>query len=443
MKKMISAFLALLLICCMVPSALAADQSTQAADVLYELGLFKGTGTRPDGTPIYDLSKTPTRNQAIIMLVRLLGKEGEAMSGQWDIPFTDVSGAMRPYIGYAYANGLTNGYTATTYNGGAPAKANQYITFVLRALGYESGKDFEVASAWTLSDELGITAGQYQKGGTFTRGNVAEISCAALSVRMKESSSTLIKRLLDDGAVQMGAALMAGVAPDTETVTFDVVPNENGEYWFRREDLNRTFGKVSNFHVTEINPHITNIDTYLRQSEQLCSLIASNGQWGTERQVQYYMGDYPRILMLYSGPTTLRGFSIGVPQRMADGTDRYTVVLCDYSFRDLYQKQAEAFEAADYPYIEPSAVQTCGAAYFRNGYQMEVAFDDYSTRHQLYFLWMLMTSETPVWNNIQPISGLEGDVAYWQARPECKGCCYLLLDADKNPIGYTIIQKTA
>ena len=123
MKKFVSAFLALLLICCMIPPALSADQSTQAADVLYELGLFKGTGTNPDGTPIYDLGKTPTRNQAIIMLVRLLGKEDEAKAGAWDIPFTDVSDAMRPYIGYAYANGLTNGYTATTYNGGAPIKA--------------------------------------------------------------------------------------------------------------------------------------------------------------------------------------------------------------------------------------------------------------------------------------------------------------------------------
>ena len=40
MKKIVSAFLALLLICCMIPPALSADQSTQAADVLYELGLF-------------------------------------------------------------------------------------------------------------------------------------------------------------------------------------------------------------------------------------------------------------------------------------------------------------------------------------------------------------------------------------------------------------------
>ena len=231
MKKFVSAFLALLLICCMIPPALSADQSTQAADVLYELGLFKGTGTNPDGTPIYDLGKTPTRNQAIIMLVRLLGKEDEAKAGAWDIPFTDVSDAMRPYIGYAYANGLTNGYTATTYNGGAPIKANQYITFVLRALGYESGKDFEVASAWTLSDELGITAGQYQKGGAFTRGNVAEISWGTLSATVRSTDQVLAEKLRADGAIPKEARVLYQQDTAPEDLVFQTIPREYYGCW--------------------------------------------------------------------------------------------------------------------------------------------------------------------------------------------------------------------
>ena len=231
MKKFVSAFLALLLICCMIPPALSADQSTQAADVLYELGLFKGTGTNPDGTPIYDLGKTPTRNQAIIMLVRLLGKEDEAKAGAWDIPFTDVSDAMRPYIGYAYANGLTNGYTATTYNGGAPIKANQYITFVLRALGYESGKDFEVSSAWTLSDELGITAGQYQKGGAFTRGNVAEISWGTLSATVRSTDQVLAEKLRADGAIPKEARVLYQQDTAPEDLVFQTIPREYYGCW--------------------------------------------------------------------------------------------------------------------------------------------------------------------------------------------------------------------
>ena len=43
------------------------------------------------GTPIFALEQTPTRNQAVIMLVRLPGKEQEALSGTWALPFADVA----------------------------------------------------------------------------------------------------------------------------------------------------------------------------------------------------------------------------------------------------------------------------------------------------------------------------------------------------------------
>ena len=138
---------------------------------------------------------------------------------------------MPPYIGYAYANGLTNGYTATTYNGGAPIKANQYITFVLRALGYESGKDFEVSSAWTLSDELGITAGQYQKGGAFTRGNVAEISWGALSATVRGTDQVLAEKLRADGAIPKEARVLYQQDTAPEDLVFQTIPREYYGCW--------------------------------------------------------------------------------------------------------------------------------------------------------------------------------------------------------------------
>ena len=186
-KRLLCMILTLVMIFSLVPSvAAASDEATEAAETLYELGLFKGTGTNSDGIPIFDLDKTPTRNQAIIMLVRLLGKEEEAKAGTWDIPFTDVSDSMKPYIGYAYTNGLTNGFTATTYCGTNPIKANQYIAFVLRSLGYESGKDFEVGTSWKLANDIGLTAGEYDKNSeNFTRGDVALISYQSLSCAKK------------------------------------------------------------------------------------------------------------------------------------------------------------------------------------------------------------------------------------------------------------------
>lgn len=198
-KKFLCLILTLVMVFCLVPSAVAAnDEATQAAQMLYELGLFRGTGTNPDGTPIFDLDKTPTRNQAVIMLVRLLGKEEEALAGNWELPFTDVAkgSAAYPYIGYAYANGLTNGTTATTYSGTNPIKANQYITFVLRSLGYTSGKDFAVSTAWEFSDKIGLTDGRYDHSiDKFLRGDVALISYNALSINQKGTVVSLQQKL--------------------------------------------------------------------------------------------------------------------------------------------------------------------------------------------------------------------------------------------------------
>ena len=197
-KRFFSILLAILLICSIAPAASAANGEEEgAAETLYTLGLFKGTGTNPDSTPIFDLDKTPTRNQAIIMLIRLLGKEEEALAGTWDIPFTDVSENMRPYIGYAYANGLTNGTSATTYSGSNPIKSTQYIVFVLRALGYQDGVDFQWNNAWEFARELFINRNDYTSASRLTRGDVAILSRNALVTELKGSDTHLVERVCD------------------------------------------------------------------------------------------------------------------------------------------------------------------------------------------------------------------------------------------------------
>ena len=60
----------------------------------------------------------------------------------WNTPFTDVADWAKPYVGYAYANGLTAGVSQTRFGSESSVTAAQFLTFVLRALGYESGKDF-------------------------------------------------------------------------------------------------------------------------------------------------------------------------------------------------------------------------------------------------------------------------------------------------------------
>ena len=188
--------LVLALVLCMgmlvLPVGAASDEAVNAAEELYARGLFKGTGTDSDGLPIFDLDRTPTRNEAVTMLVRLLGEESEALSGTWQMPFTDVADWAKPYVGYAYAYGLTNGTSATTYSGSTTIDATQYLTFVLRALGYETGEDFDWNQAWVLSDAIGLTNGEYDADALyFTRGDVATISWRALSTAHKSESEPI------------------------------------------------------------------------------------------------------------------------------------------------------------------------------------------------------------------------------------------------------------
>ncbi len=190
-KKIISAILAAVLLLSVTSVCMAAsDEAVKAADELYALGLFQGKDVDADGKPVYALDDVPTRHEAVTMLVRLLGKENEAQAGNWKTPFTDVADWAKPYVGYAYANGLTGGDGDTTFGGNKTVTAAQYLTFVLRALGYSSDTDFKWDRAWELTDKLGITDGEYPAD-TFLRGDIAKISRDSLSQKLKGQNATL------------------------------------------------------------------------------------------------------------------------------------------------------------------------------------------------------------------------------------------------------------
>lgn len=206
-KRLLAVILALALTLSVIPAALAADDThTEAARCLYELGLFQGVGTNADGTPDFALDRAPTRAEAVTMLVRLLGKEAEAKAGTWETPFTDVADWAKPYVGYAYANNLTTGTGATTFGGDITVNATQYLTMVLRALGYSDKweNDFQWDAAWGKADKVGLTHGEYSADTTsFTRGDVAAISKSALTTPRlwKPESEQFFYVLFEEGVI--------------------------------------------------------------------------------------------------------------------------------------------------------------------------------------------------------------------------------------------------
>ena len=176
----------------------------RAANDLYALGLFKGTGTDVFGKPKFDLLVKPSRQVAITMLVRLLGKEAEASSKTWEHPFTDVEKWAEPYVGYAYANGLTKGVSSDKFGANDLVTTYQYLTFALRALGYDDGAgDFKWDDPLPLSRSIELTAEDYPNNKPdFYRGDIAIISHLALQRDMKNGPA-LMEYLVDAGAVDM------------------------------------------------------------------------------------------------------------------------------------------------------------------------------------------------------------------------------------------------
>jgi hypothetical protein len=176
-------------------------RETEAAMRLKTLGLFQGVGTNPDGSVNFDLARAPSRTEALVMRIRLLGKDAEANGGSWKHPFTDVPGWANEEVGYAYEKGLTKGSSATEFGVGT-ASAQMYLTFVLRALGYSDAAGGQFT--WDKPEELARSAGILPEGvhpEDFLRADVVLISAAALSAKRKDSRETLLDKLIADGAV--------------------------------------------------------------------------------------------------------------------------------------------------------------------------------------------------------------------------------------------------
>ena len=175
-------------------SAFAANY-TNCADSLHEMGLFQGTQNG------YDLDRTPTRAEAAVMLVRLLGKEAEAKTLTYTAPFTDLKGWEKPYVQYLYSNGLANGTNRTTFHPTGKCTAQMYAVFLLRALGYSDTADFSYANAIETAREQGIYDTGIINVQNFLRDDAAAASYTVLSVSPKNSEGTLLDQLVSEKAI--------------------------------------------------------------------------------------------------------------------------------------------------------------------------------------------------------------------------------------------------
>lgn len=199
MKRLVTLLVtALLMTAALCVSASAADYQSAAED-LSAIGMFRGTVSGG-----FELDRAPKRSEAAIMLVRLYGAEEEAaaayQSGEISHPFKDVGPIASPYVAWLYTKGITKGATATTFNSNAACTDKNYVVFLLRALGYEDGKDFQYAESLTFAEKLGFYQADYFEG-PFLRDDLAAITLQALATDKKGGETYLLKSLINTGAV--------------------------------------------------------------------------------------------------------------------------------------------------------------------------------------------------------------------------------------------------
>lgn len=201
-------FTTLLLTAALCITASASDYDAVAED-LSAIGMFRGTGNG------FELDRTPTRSEAAIMLVRLYGAEETAKAayeaGKISHPFTDVSEFTSPYVAWLYSNGITNGFTETIYASQRACTVQNYTTFLLRALGYRDGTDFEYANALTFAQEKGFYE-PIMFSGEFLRDDLAALTYQGLAADLANGETYLLDSLIDSGAIDADAA-----KPMTET----------------------------------------------------------------------------------------------------------------------------------------------------------------------------------------------------------------------------------
>ena len=179
-------------------NAAPAGSDLALAQQLNQLGLFRGAGTNADGSVNYDLDRQPNRAEAITMLIRALGA-GDQEGTTKQHPYQDVPTWANGAVSYARKYDLTRGISATEFGAKSPVTTARYLTFMLRALGYQDGTDFVWNSPWETAVQAGILPAQADWA-TLTRGELVEITAAALFAQHKTTGQPLWERLVSSGA---------------------------------------------------------------------------------------------------------------------------------------------------------------------------------------------------------------------------------------------------
>lgn len=178
-------------------NAISDGKKDVVANALYFLRLVKGYD---DSGNDFRLDNKLSRAESIVQIVRFLGAEETALSGGYTVPFDDVPDWAVPYIGYAYANGITSGRSATKFDPNGTVDEAQFLTLLLRAMEYsDKNGDFVWSNPYELANKVGLVE-HTEASAVFTRGD-AFVACYNALVSKCKGGSTVAEKLIKDGVI--------------------------------------------------------------------------------------------------------------------------------------------------------------------------------------------------------------------------------------------------
>ncbi len=189
MKKILSLVLVLAML--LTSFSFAAADPVTVGEELKALGVLKG-----DENGNLKPEQNLTAEQAIIVLVRLMGKEADAKATTTAPSFTDVPAGnyYAPYIAYAQLQGWTNGEGNGKFGFGKTVTIERIYGFMLKALGYTTlatNAEF-VAKATELGLNKDVTA---EAGKDVLRGQVFLVMNNTLNTVPKDGKIALVYAL--------------------------------------------------------------------------------------------------------------------------------------------------------------------------------------------------------------------------------------------------------
>ncbi len=228
MKKRLAILLALAMLISAF-SIVSADAVNYGGE-LKAFGVIKGD---QDGN--LNADKNLTREEAIVTLIRMMGQEEKAVQFKGEQPFSDVPADnwSKPYLGYAKKQGWTNGIGEGKFGLGLNVTTQEYVTFMLRALGYAGSDVYN--NAMTMGNNMNLLDGvsNDEAKASILRGDVFAVMYNTLYSKPAQSDKALVYKL----------GLAKEETPATEGKK-TVYPLTIKNFNYAKEEIDVTFDKA-------------------------------------------------------------------------------------------------------------------------------------------------------------------------------------------------------